>query len=101
MWVYWTVSRMPAFAVSRDSPLAKRIAIYLQRMFENGVMERYQLWSDWLIRLHSPTQSDKFVVINIFNVWAIVQIYLVCCTLQCTVFIGELVFNRWQMRRNY
>lgn len=95
----FSVSRMPAYAVSRNSPLIWSVTVFLQRMLENGLLGRFQHWTDWFVRRKTGT-TDESVVINIFNVWIIARIFFTCTIVQCLVFIGDLVFYRWQMRRN-
>lgn len=91
---------MPAYAVSRNSPLIWSVTVFLQRMLENGLLARFQHWTDWFVRRNTDASKEDTVFINIYNVWIMARIFFTCTIVQCLVFIGELVFYRWQMRRN-
>lgn len=90
---------MPAFAVSRSSPLAANLETFFHKIIESGLLSRYQLWADWFIRHNAKVPQDAPDTINLFTFWYIVQAFTVSTIIPTLTFIGEIVYYRWQMRR--
>ena len=89
-------SRMPSFAVSRDSPLAHNMIEFLQRMHENGLLNRYQMWAGWFLKDYPKEIADgEPVAVSFFNFWIFFKLYLLCTIIQVVVFMGELLIHRW------
>ena len=89
-------SRMPSFAVSRDSPLAHNMIEFLQRMHENGLLNRYQMWAGWILKDYpKETAEGEPTPVSFFNFWIFFQLYLLFTIIQVVVFMEELLIHRW------
>lgn len=95
-----TVSRLPSYAVSRNSPIRRNVEVFIQRSVESGNLNHImQQISSFHRQETIQLEESAYKTPEIICALRILKFFLMAFAIQLMSFIGELLCYRWQMRR--